>query len=101
MLKHIVFIRLKGKDAGANKREILQKLKSMLDALPAAIADIDKMETGLNFSTRPSAFDLALTVDLKDEDALNRYRVHPEHKKVLDYMAGLDMETAVVDYFTD
>jgi hypothetical protein len=101
MLKHIVFIKLKGNYAAEEKERILRKIKEMLDALPATIDVIDQMETGMNFSTRASAFDLALTVQLKDEEALNEYRVHPEHKKVLDYMGSLALETAVVDYFTD
>ena len=99
MLKHIVFIKLKGNYSEKEKSEILKKLKQMLDSLPSSIEAIEEMETGLNFSTRPSAFDLALTVSMKDEDALNTYRVHPEHKKVLDYMGSLELETAVVDYF--
>ena len=100
MLKHIVFIKLTGDYSEGGKTEILKKLKQMLDALPAAIDVIEDMETGLNFSTRASAFDLALTVSLKDEEALNNYRVHPEHKKVLDYMGSLELKTAVVDYFS-
>jgi hypothetical protein len=101
MLKHIVFIKLKGNYPAEEKERILHRLKDMLNTLPTAIDAISQMETGLNFSTRAAAFDLALTVTLNDEDALNEYRVHPEHKKVLDYMGSLELETAVVDYFTD
>jgi len=99
MLKHIVFIRLSSSYSDAEKTAKLKKLKEMLDKLPNAIPEINKMETGLNISTRASAFDLSLSVELNDEDALNVYRVHPEHKKVLAFMGELSLETAVVDYF--
>ncbi|RLD66921.1 MAG: hypothetical protein DRI84_03730 [Bacteroidetes bacterium] len=98
MLKHIVFIKLKSGYSLKDRTNILNKLKQMLDNLQSEIVDINKMETGLNFSTRDSAFDLSLSVELDNEEALNRYRIDTEHKKVLDYMKGLDLETAVVDY---
>jgi hypothetical protein len=98
MLKHIVFIRLDSSYNASEKITMLNKLKDMLDVLPESISHIKKMETGINFSTRNSAFDLSLSVELNDEEALNSYRVHPEHKKVLEYMRSLSLETAVVDY---
>ncbi len=99
MLKHIVFIRLSESYSSSEKTAILKKIKEMLDMLPNSISHINKMETGINISDRAAAFDLSLSVELNDKDALNSYRVHPEHKKVLDYMGSLSLKTAVVDYF--
>jgi len=97
-LKHIVFIKVLEEDT-AIKDQNLSELKNRLETLPQFIEDIQHLEVGINFSTRQSAFDLSLYVHLADEDALNRYRVHPEHIKVLDFMKSLNLQTAVVDYY--
>jgi hypothetical protein len=83
----------------SSAKEVSMRLKEMLEVLPEYIPELKGMEVGLNINTRPSAFDIVLTVDLEDEDGLNAYRVHPEHKKVLDYLEGKIEKSAVVDYF--
>ena len=90
-------IRLKGYKED-RKREIAAILKSKLDGLQEKIDEITSLKTGLNINTRPTAFDLILIVEFKNEDALNLYRSHPEHVKVLDFMKTLNLETAVVDF---
>ena len=90
-------IRLKGYKED-RKREIASTLKSKLDGLQEKIDEITSLKTGLNINTRPTAFDLILIVEFKNEDALNVYRSHPEHVKVLDFMRTLNLETAVVDF---
>lgn len=90
-------IRLKGYKED-RKREIAAILKSKLDGLQEKIDEIISLKTGLNINTRPTAFDLILIVEFKNEDALNVYRSHPEHVKVLDFMRTLNLGTAVVDF---
>ena len=90
-------IRLKGYKED-RKREIAAILKSKLDGLQEKIDEIISLKTGLNINTRPAAFDLILIVEFKNEDALNAYRSHPEHVKVLDFMRTLNLGTAVVDF---
>ena len=97
MLTHIVFIRFKGYEL-PEKEKIIKNLKEKLDRLTESIDVIVELETGININTRPSAYDLALVVKFENEAALNAYRTHPEHVKVLDYMKTLNIETGVVDY---
>lgn len=97
-LKHIVFIKVLEDDTTIKDKNLIE-LKRKLDALPQFIKDIQHLEVGINFSTRHTAYDLSLLVNLADEDALNRYRVHLEHIKVLDFMKSLKLQTAVVDYY--
>ena len=97
MITHIVFIRLKGYNS-KEKSEILNRLNTMLMELEAKIDAIESLETGLNFNTRPSAYDLALIVKLQSKEDIDVYRTHPEHVKVLEYMKTLNLETGVVDY---
>ncbi len=97
MLHHIVFFKLNKQLA--ERDEKLAVMQQMLLALKDKIDVIQELECGRNFSTRDSAYDLALVVKLADEDALEAYRVHPEHQKVLGYIKEIKPQTAVVDYF--
>ncbi|MCK5856294.1 MAG: Dabb family protein [Bacteroidales bacterium] len=99
MLKHIVFIRLNKSYSEFEKTEIVKEITLRLNKLPDSIDEIVSLETGTNFSTRPTAFDLSLSVSFENNDDLQRYQIHPKHKEVLSYLGSLKLETAVVDYF--
>jgi len=98
MLKHIVFIKLSSNYSETEKRAILKEISLQLNELPKHIDKILKLETGLNISKRPTAFDLLLSVEFDNEKDLNIYQVHPKHKEVLNYLSSLKLSTAVVDY---
>lgn len=100
MIKHIVMMRLKEVSA-TEKQEQLQHIKSILEALLGVVPSLKAMEVGLNFSTRPTAFDLVLVSLFDDEAGLKAYATHPEHVKVLDYLKGKLETTAVTDYVLD
>ncbi len=95
MLKHIVMFRLKDVP---EKAENINKLKNAIDELEDIIPEARSIETGTNVSTKPSAFDLVLVSEFDDEEALNAYRVHPEHIKVLELIKKVNDQIAVVDY---
>ncbi len=86
-----------------NERENLQEnsnyLKKILMDLENSIDSLNKMQVGINFSTRPSAHDIVLIADFDDEAGLDEYRVHHEHIKVLDYLREKGVQSTVVDYF--
>jgi len=97
MIKHIVMIRVKGKNP-EEKRQNANVLKDAIDGLMGRIPELKGMETGLNVNEKPMAYDLVLTSVFESMEALDAYRVHPEHKKVLEILYELKEETAVVDY---
>lgn len=80
------------------KNNNLKQLKSMLLNLKNQIDEIKNLEVGDNINTKSSAYDIVLIVDVESERDLNRYRVHHDHLKVLDYMKTLELDIAVVDY---
>jgi hypothetical protein len=53
----------------------------------------------VNVNSKPSAFDLVLVTDFENKDALNKYRSHPEHQRVIELLAGINEDIAVVDYY--
>jgi hypothetical protein len=97
MIKHIVMIRVRGKSP-EEKRSNAILLKDAIDGLMGKIPELKSMETGLNVNEKPMAYDLVLTSVFDSLETLEAYRVHPEHKKVLDILAELKEQTAVVDY---
>ena len=97
MLKHIVMLKLKEFDP-ETKQKHLEKLKTDIEGLTGMVPELKFMEVGLNINTKASAFDLVLTSNFDTEEGLDVYRVHPEHKKVLDFLYAVTEKTAVVDY---
>ena len=81
------------------KTERLEKLASLLNDLKNHISSLEKMEVGLNFSTRPTAMDIVLTASFKGEAGLEEYRVHPKHVEVLAYIKEVVEEARVLDYW--
>ena len=94
MLKHIVMFKLKEEDFDQNVLE----LKDRLDKLNNKIPQLEHLESGINISQSPSAFDLALVTTFKDEKALDLYRKHPDHVAVVKLIKEITDDVKVVDY---
>jgi hypothetical protein len=94
MLKHIVMFRLSTENSVINK----QILKDKLDQLKNKIPEIRSIETGLNISTRPSAYDLVLITEFDTEQDLEAYRIHPDHQDIVRLIKENAIETHVVDF---
>ncbi|MEZ5196060.1 MAG: Dabb family protein [Bacteroidales bacterium] len=98
MVKHIVMLKLKEYDNKTQKLENALKLKKALEHLKIYIDEVKYIEVGLNFNEKPTAYDLVLSTTFNSEEDLERYKVHPEHKKVLIFLDQVTDKTAVVDY---
>jgi len=98
MIRHIVFFRLKEQNDKGLKQDQLQDLKNFLESLKEKIEGIVHLETGINFSAREVAFDLALISDFASVNDLEKYIAHPEHQKLLELLNEIKKEVAVVDY---
>lgn len=97
MLQHIVFFKLKNVFS-EEKEDTLKEIQGQLLGLKSKINGIENLECGINISTRPVAYDLALFVSFKNEKDLEYYQNHPEHIKVLEFLKSKHLTTAVVDY---
>ncbi|NOX46601.1 MAG: Dabb family protein [Chlorobi bacterium] len=98
MVKHIVMLKLKDTENRIEKLENALQLKKAIEALGYKIDEVKYMEVGLNYNEKPTAFDLVLTSTFDNGEALDAYRGHPEHIKVLDFLDKVTEKTAVVDY---
>jgi hypothetical protein len=91
-------IRLREVDSLEEKLDNANKLKNAIEGLLGKVPELKSMEVGLNLNSKPAAYDLVLTSEFDSLETLDVYRVHPEHKKVLDLLYELMDSTAVVDY---
>jgi len=100
MLKHIVMWKFKEEAEGKSREENCRYVKERLEALPAKISFIKKLEVGINGFESAMASDLVLITEFSSKEDLDLYAVHPEHVKVSDYVTKVRSERTVVDYFT-
>ena len=94
MVKHIVLFDFKEE----NKKENLEKAKTMLEALLETVPTLKKMEVGINFSEEERAMDMSLYSEFEDEEALALYANHPEHLEVVKFIKSVATGSKVSDY---
>ncbi len=98
MVKHIVMWKFKEEAEGLTKEENLLKVKTMLEALPEKIDFIRHIEVNMNVNFNGSNFDAVLISEFDSIEDVNRYRVHPDHKKISSYVSLVREDRASVDY---
>ncbi len=98
MIKHIVMWKFKDFAEGLTKEENILKVKSMLEALPEKIDFIREMEVHVNVNPKEGMYDAVLISAFDSLGDVNRYRVHPDHKKISSYVALVRTERASADY---
>ncbi len=101
MVKHIVLFKLKEFNSYNERTYICTTFKQKLENLKDKIDVIKSIEVGRNVNPVDVAYDIALTVEVDDFNALNAYREHPEHKKILDFINNVKQKAVVVDYIID
>ncbi len=98
MLKHIVMWQFKDEAEGKSKTENCLHVKKLLEALPAVIPFIGKLEAGINEYPSSMAADMVLVTEFATKEDLDLYAVHPEHVKVSEYIGKVRSSRSVVDY---
>lgn len=98
MLKHIVMWQFKDEAEGKTRAENCQFIKKMLEALPAKIPFIRKLEVGINEYPSSMSSDMVLYIEMDTKADLDLYAMHPEHVKVSEYVGKVRTSRSVVDY---
>jgi hypothetical protein len=81
-----------------NKKENLEKVKTMLEALVQSVPSLKSMEVGINFSLEDRAMDLSLYSTFEDEAGLEAYAIHPAHLEVVTFIKSVASASKVSDY---
>lgn len=98
MVRHIVMWKFKDFAEGLTKEENLAKVKTMLEVLPKKIDFIREMRVEFNINDKEGMYDAVLISSFDSIDDVKRYRVHPEHVKISQYVALVKTDRASVDY---
>jgi len=99
MIRHIVMFKMNPDLAGNDKTAAILRLKTAIDAMEQAVPEVKYLQTGVNFNPRPQAFDLVLVSDFETEAALDVYRDHPQHQRVMEVISEVVEKVHVVDYY--
>ncbi len=100
MIKHIVMWRIKDSHEGADKGDLMDRIKEELEGLKNTIPEIKTMEIGRNSNELPTSFDIALYSEFESNEDLETYKEHPEHVKVAQFIRQVTTDAVVVDYET-
>ncbi|MFW6035201.1 MAG: Dabb family protein [Halothermotrichaceae bacterium] len=98
MIKHIVMFKLKELAEGKEKSNNAKKIKIMLEKLTEKIEELNTMEVGLNINDSEASFDIVLYSEFDNQESLNKYQVHSEHQKVVEFVRKVIEKRVVVDY---
>lgn len=97
MVKHIVLFKLKDEAPEAQKLEAMNRFKAAIEALPARIPWIKKVEVGLNINPGET-WSIGLYSEFDSLEDVKRYAVHPDHVAAGKLLAEVKESRACVDY---
>ena len=95
MIKHIVMFKLKDKN-----KENIETVVNALKTLEGNIDLLRSAEIGVNFTESERSYDIVLTTEFHDRNALDAYGPHPKHVPVVETVRSLCSGSVVVDYET-
>lgn len=93
MITHVVLFRLKDRSA-----ENIERTRVELMALKDRIPVLRSFEAGSDVVRSERSYDVALIARFDNLEDLDAYRVHPEHLKVVDFIAEVKESAVAVDY---
>lgn len=97
MVKHIVLFKLKEEVPAAEKLAVMNRFKEAIEALPAKIPFIRRIEVGLNINPAET-WNIALYSEFDTLDDVKAYAVHPDHQAAGKLLAEVKESRACVDY---
>ena len=97
MVKHIVLFKLKEELPATEKQAVMNQFKEAIEALPAKISVIRKIEVGLNVNPA-EAWDIALYSEFDSLEDVKTYAVHPDHVAAGKLLADVKLNRACEDY---
>ncbi len=97
MVKHLVLFKLKNEVPAAQKEAVMLAFKQAIEALPAKISVIRKIEVGLNMNPG-EVWNIALYSEFDTLDDVKFYAAHPDHVAAGKLLAEVKESRACVDY---
>ncbi len=99
MIRHVCMFKFKEYADGRTKSENIGITKAMLDKLPQTIPYILSSQTHICDSRQsPDNYDLILISDFESLETLEKYKIHPDHVAVGDFMRPVRLSRTCIDY---
>ncbi len=99
MIRHVCMFKFKEEAEGRTKAENVAITKSMLDKLPETISYIINSETFVGDDNQAlDNYDLILISDFENFETLEKYKVHPDHVAVGEFMRPVRISRTCIDY---
>lgn len=99
MIRHVCMFEFLEEAQGRSRAENVAITRSMLEALPEKIEWIRASTVATNADGAPDGnWDLVLITDFDSLEDLERYRVHPDHGAVGQFMRPVRKSRACVDF---
>jgi hypothetical protein len=97
MICHVVLIRLKPDLGEAAEAEVLEQARKLLLPIPG----VDNLRLGRGLGKKSEVdYPLALVMEFEDENALQGYQVHPDHRRfVREVVEPVQDDKKVFDYW--
>jgi lysyl-tRNA synthetase class I len=98
MLRHIVMWNFKDGLTDIENQKNAEKLKLELEALTQSIREVAALKVYVN-ALASSNMDIVLDSTFESEEAMEKYKNHPEHQKLLPFIASAFQNRCVIDYY--
>lgn len=98
MIRHVVMWKFAPEAMGHTREENMETVRTRLLALRDIVPEIRSMEIGKDVLHSEMSYDMALVMTFDSMEALERYKVHPEHKKISAFVKEVRIGRACVDF---
>ena len=97
MIRHTIMWKFKDEYQGMNKDAIMCAIEEKFAYLKSVIPEIKDMKVERDVLKSERSFDLIYITEFESLEALEVYRVHPEHVKVAEFIGAVRSAQAVTD----
>jgi hypothetical protein len=98
MVRHIVIWTFQEQAGGSDKRQNLDRARSLLLALKDTIPVIREWEVAITSGIPGATGDLVLQSTFDSFGGLAEYQSHPEHQRVVSFLRSVHSGKVVADY---
>ena len=97
MIRHAIMWKFVDEYEGMNKDEIMDAIEEKFAHLKVVIPQIKAMSVERDILRSERSFDMIYITEFESLEALEVYRVHPEHVKVAKFIGAVRSAQAVTD----
>ena len=97
MIRHTIMWKFTDSFDGMNKDDIMDKITELFVFLKNTIPEIKFMSVERDVIKSERSYDMIYITEFESLEALEVYRVHPEHLKVAEFIGKVRIAQAVTD----